>query len=181
MISMKINDLEIPVGSHYGRSIVFACDHRGYNAKHELMEFIKGNEEMQENIYMANKNFLMTDVGCFSEDRCDYPDFLGRAAQAVSLTWLETVGIVICGTGIGMAMAAGKYQMVYPARCLTVGDAIQSREHNNSNFLCLSAESKNLNQIVKAWMSASFDARQPYKNRFFKILEKDLDISLISP
>lgn len=173
MISMLIDGLEIPIGMHYGRQIIFCSDHRGYNAKHELMDFVNNDKRIIENNFNANKNFYISDYGCFTEDRCDYTEFISKAATGVSLGWLNTVGIAICGTGIGMAIAAGKYQRVYPARCVTVEDAKLSRKHNNANLLCLSAETNNLKEIVSEWLSAAFYPEEPYRKRFIDMLRLD--------
>lgn len=174
MAYLKINGLEIPVGMHYGKHIVLASDHRGYETKRKLLDFLNTKKGILEDVLKINNRFFTTDVGCHINERCDYVDYVSIAAASVSNNWLESIGIAICGSGIGMSIAASKFPRVYAARCLTVEDAILSRKHNNSNFLCLSSKTENLQEIVSAWLFETFytsENERPYLERFLKTIE----------
>ncbi len=104
--------------------IVIASDHGGYAMKQELMEHLK------------EKGVAYVDIGCYSEESCDYPDFAVPAAQGVVDGTYEK-GILVCGTGIGMSLAANK---VHGIRCAVVSDcytAEMCRAHNDANMIAL--------------------------------------------
>ena len=166
--------LTISVGMHYGKKIIIASDHRGFDSKIKLLDDMHKKGGLLEDASRINPKFMTTDVGCHSNERCDYVDYASQAASSVSNNWLEAIGIAICGSGIGMSIAAAKFPRLYPARCLTVEDAVLSRKHNNSNFLCLSSSTENLKDIVSAWLFASFyesPEEEPYLRRFIKTLD----------
>ncbi len=104
--------------------IVIASDHGGYAMKQELMEHLK------------EKGVAYVDIGCYGEESCDYPDFAVPAAQGVVDGTYEK-GILVCGTGIGMSLAANK---VHGIRCAVVSDcytAEMCRAHNDANMIAL--------------------------------------------
>jgi ribose 5-phosphate isomerase B len=104
--------------------IVIASDHGGYAMKQELMEHLK------------EKGVAYVDIGCYNEESCDYPDFAVPAAQGVVDGTYEK-GILVCGTGIGMSLAANK---VHGIRCAVVSDcytAEMCRAHNDANMIAL--------------------------------------------
>lgn len=104
--------------------IVIASDHGGYALKQELMR------------HLREKGVAFTDIGTYSEESCDYPDYAEKAARAVVAGDYEK-GVLICGTGIGMSIAANK---VNGARCALCGDcfsAEMARAHNDANLLAL--------------------------------------------
>lgn len=167
------NGLTIPIGMHYGKEIIIASDHRGHDAKLRLMYHINNNQGLLDCIAETKSNFVVTDIGSYTKERCDHVDYAENAASIVSSDWLDTVGIAICGSGIGMSIASGKIPRVYPARCLTLEDAVNSRKHNNSNFLCLSASTPNNNDIITVWLLSKFYSSEdddPYLDRFIKLL-----------
>ena len=98
------------------------------------------------------------DVGCHSDESCDYPDFALPVAEKVAAGEFD-LGILICGTGIGMSIAANKVKGI---RCAVVSDeysARMSREHNNANILALGERvvgSDLAKSIVKTWVSTEF-------------------------
>ena len=104
--------------------IVIASDHGGYAMKQELMEHLK------------EKGVAYVDIGCYNEESCDYPDFAVPAAQGVVDGTYEK-GILVCGTGIGMSLAANK---VHGICCAVVSDcytAEMCRAHNDANMIAL--------------------------------------------
>lgn len=107
--------------------ILVASDHGGYSLKSILLNHLQSNQDWQ-----------FVDMGCHSESSVDYPDFAALVAREVS-QGKATRGILICGTGIGMAITANKFKGV---RASVVGDvysARMTREHNDLNVLCLGA------------------------------------------
>jgi len=127
--------------------VVIGCDHAAYALKEKVKAFL------------AERFIKVEDVGCFSEDSVDYPDFGIKVASAVSSRKFER-GILMCGTGIGMSMVANKFPHVRAALCGDLFSAIMSRQHNNSNILVMGArvigESLAM-EIVKVWLETPFD------------------------
>ncbi len=140
--------------------IAIASDHAGFRAKEELKKFLAG---------MGHE---VTDFGTFSEDSCDYSDFAFKVAKAVASGEAER-GILICGTGIGMSIAANKVKRVRAAVCWNRETAKLSREHNDANVLCLGARMlgiEEIKEIAKAWLSAEFEKGR-HERRVRKIRE----------
>src|SRR5262245_34196738 len=107
--------------------IAVGSDHRGYEVKRRIVSLLEhlGHEVL--------------DVGPQARESVDYPDFAFRVAGAVSQHEVDR-GILICGTGIGMCIAANKVPGVRAAPCHDSITAEMSRRHNNANVLCLSAD-----------------------------------------
>ena len=107
--------------------IVIGSDHAGFDQKQRLAR------------YLAEKGLDVTDVGTGNaEDSVDYPDFALAAARTLASDGAE-FGVLVCGTGIGMAIAANKVAGVRAANVTTPEFARLSREHNDANFVTLSA------------------------------------------
>lgn len=106
--------------------IYIGSDHGGYRLKLEVIE------------HLTARGIEVTDVGCDSEQSCDYPVFAKKVTSAIQDGSAE-LGILICGTGIGMSMAANKESGIRAALCHDVFSAKATREHNNANILCLGA------------------------------------------
>tara|TARA_B110000967_G_scaffold1267_1_gene1322 strand:+ start:4831 stop:5268 length:438 start_codon:yes stop_codon:yes gene_type:complete len=104
--------------------ICISSDHAGY----ELKEKIKD--------YLVNKSISVIDLGPFSKDSVDYPDYAKKVAKRLILQKSD-VGILICGSGTGMAITANKFKGVRAAQCYNKVSTILSRQHNNSNIICL--------------------------------------------
>lgn len=107
--------------------IAICSDHRGYNLKSQLVK------KMSEN------GMSFEDYGCFSEERCDYPVFAIKASEAVKNNECD-FGVVICGSGDGVSIAANKVKGI---RCVCAKDTShvkRAREHVNINVLALAAE-----------------------------------------
>jgi len=126
--------------------IVIAADHAAYEAKEQLESFLKalGHE--------------VVDVGCNSSDRCDYPEFALAAIKMMKKT-PDMKGILLCGSGVGMSMVANRFRGIRAALCRSAEEAITSREHNDSNVLCLGARITELDvikEITQAWLSTEF-------------------------
>lgn len=154
--------IKVSVGSHEGKKIVIGSDHRGFELKEQLKLFLK---DFSNNII---------DVGCDSTERVDYPVYSEKIAEEMIKDSLNTVGIAVCGSGIGIGIPAGKFKGVYPARCLDEQDAVSSRKHNNANLLTLSADKTSLGearQIIRLWLTTKFfesSDEEPYIRRFLE-------------
>ncbi|MBR1675060.1 MAG: ribose 5-phosphate isomerase B [Eubacterium sp.] len=106
--------------------IAIASDHGGFALKQEVMEHLKA------------RNVEYIDKGCYSAASCDYPVFAKEVTAAVTSGEAE-LGILICGTGIGMSIAANKVKGIRAALCHDVFSAQATREHNDANILCMGA------------------------------------------
>jgi ribose 5-phosphate isomerase B len=140
--------------------IAVASDHRGYDIKGKILSLVGdlGHEGI--------------DFGPTSAESVDYPDFAAKVARAVSKSEVDR-GILICGTGIGMCIAANKYAGVRAAACHDDLTAEMSRLHNDANVLCLSADllgDRLVNRMVEIWLSTQFEGGR-HARRVSKIAE----------
>ena len=103
--------------------IVLGCDHAGFNIKDAVIAHIQ------------SKGHEVIEVGTFSSDSCHYPLFAHAACEKI-LDGTCELGILICGTGIGMSIAANKHDGIRAACCSDVFSARLTREHNDANILC---------------------------------------------
>lgn len=106
--------------------IVIGSDHAGYDLKLKVIEKLE------------NKGIMVKDVGTYSTDSCDYPTYADAVCKAIQLGEFE-MGILICGTGIGMSIAANKHAGIRAACCSDIYSAKLTRQHNNANVLCFGA------------------------------------------
>ncbi len=126
--------------------IVLGADHGGF----ELKEDVKN--------LLATLRYDIIDVGCSSTDSVDYPDFAEKAVSYIIDGSCE-LGILICGTGIGMSISANRHFEIRAANCCSEFTARMSREHNKANVLCLGARAidKELAlTIVQVWLKSEF-------------------------
>jgi ribose 5-phosphate isomerase B len=127
--------------------VALGSDHRGFACKAKLMNFIRG------------LGHEVSDAGSFSEENSDYPDFAFAVAEGVGAGRVDR-GILICGTGIGMAIAANKVPGVRAAPCPDLVTAEMSRRHNDANVLCLSSDLQGeemMERIVRLWLETEFE------------------------
>ncbi len=140
-------------------TIAIGSDHAGV----ELKEKIKN--------LLTEKNIACTDMGTDSSDSVDYPDFAVKVAKSVAGGDCDK-GILICGTGIGMSIAANKIKGIRAALCHDVFSAKATREHNNSNILTMGARiigSDLALEIVKSWLNTEFSKVDRHQRRIDKI------------
>ena len=126
--------------------IVLAADHGGY----ELKEAIRKD--------LALGGYQVVDVGCFSNDSVDYPDFVAKAVECIVAGECQ-MGVLVCGTGIGVSMAANRHRNIRAANCSNIYTAKMSREHNDANVLCLGArvlEPSDAIAMVRVWLTTEF-------------------------
>jgi len=143
--------------------LYIGADHRGYNLKEDLKEFLQ------------EKNIVFQDLGNQEYDKDDdYPDWAQKVAEQVSFSPEENKGILICGTGIGMVIAANKFPHVRAGLCFTPEIAQKAKEEDNMNVLCLGADSTDAitaRQIVGKWWQTNFLQEERYQRRIDKIEE----------
>ena len=108
------------------KKLVIGCDHAGYDLKLKVIEHLKAQD------------IEILDVGTNSTASCDYPDYADALCKAITSGECER-GILICGTGIGMSMAANKHRGIRAACCSDTFSARLTREHNDANVLCFGA------------------------------------------
>lgn len=135
--------------------IVLACDHNGFKLKEQIKEFFN------------SENIMTIDVGCYSEERVDYPDFALAGVKRI-LENKTNVGIFICGTGIGMSMVANRNPKIRAALCFNRQMAIMARKHNDANVLVLGRKTHKWRAVrmIKAFLTTDFE-----KGRHAKRLE----------
>ena len=140
--------------------IAIASDHGGY----ELKENIKK--------YLESRDIEIVDLGTYSEESVDYPAF-GKACGDAVASGKADRGIVCCGTGIGISMAANKFKGIRAALCGDVFSAKMSKEHNNANVICLGGRvlgRELANMIVDTYLEAEFQGGR-HADRIKKIHE----------
>ena len=137
--------------------IAIGSDHRGLNLKPSVIKLITDSGHSYE------------DFGGYSADPVDYPDIAQKVAEAVAAGNFEC-GILICGTGIGMSIAANKIRGIRAARCHNAFSASRARQHNDANILCLAAEEdeEQLPEIVNAFLTGEFEGGR-HQQRLDKI------------
>lgn len=126
--------------------IALGSDHAGFKIKKDILALL------------TELGHKVADVGCYSEDSCDYPDYARKVAKAVSLGRSDR-GILVCGTGIGMGMAANKFPKIRAAVCWNVKTAALASGHNAANVLCVAGRflpQKTVLKMVKSWLAAPF-------------------------
>ncbi len=145
------------------KKIIIGSDHGGYHLKKDLIKFLKG------------LGYDVTDYGCYSTDPVDYPDIALLVAQTVAVS-LESVGIIIDGTGVASAIIANKIKGIRATPCTDEFTANSAREHNNSNVLTLGARVIGpgiAQNIVKIWLTTPVGGGR-HETRVNKITEIEL-------
>ncbi len=127
--------------------IAIASDHGGYQLKEEIKKLLK------------NRNIEILDLGTNSEESVDYPEF-GKACGEAVATGKADKGIVCCGTGIGISIAANKVKGIRCSLCTDVTMAKLTRRHNNSNVLAMGGRTTGIETakaITEAWLDTEFE------------------------
>lgn len=143
--------------------LAIGSDHGGYELKCHVMK------------HLEERGVEVKDFGCYDENSVDYPDIAAAVGNAVVAGECEN-GILICGTGIGISMAANKIKGIRAAHCSDVYSATMTKRHNNANIICLGGRviGRELAfMIVDAWLDAEFEGGR-HQQRIDKIhvLEK---------
>ena len=126
--------------------IAIGCDHRGLKLKQFIIKLLTEDKHNYE------------DFGSYTTDPVDYPDIARSVAQAVTTGNFER-GILICGTGIGMSIAANKVKGIRAALCRDAFSARRARQHNDANILCLATEKgeEAIPKIVDTFLTSEFE------------------------
>lgn len=106
--------------------IAIGCDHGGVELKDEIVK------------HLEKKGIECKDVGCYTSESCDYPVYAKKVTDLITSKECKE-GILVCGTGIGMSMAANKVKGIRAAVCGDCFSAQATKEHNNANVICLGA------------------------------------------
>ena len=130
------------------KKIAIGCDHAGFAIKGAVIEHIK------------SKGYECVDVGTYSTDSCHYPVYASAVCEKI-LSGECDKGILICGTGIGMSIAANKHNGIRAACCSDTFSARMTRIHNNANVLCMGARVIGVclaEDIVDSFLAADFES-----------------------
>ncbi len=129
-------------------NIAIGSDHRGFALKNSLAKWLE------------SRGYNVVDIGTEDPTSTDYPDYAFRVAEMVSNGNAE-LGILICGTGIGMSMAANKVKGIRAAKVCSEKDAQMARRHNNANVLCFGADTgvdeALAQRMIATWMENEFE------------------------
>lgn len=145
------------------KSIAVGCDHGGLELKRELL------------LALTEQGWTVVDVGCHDTSSVDYPDYAAAVTRQVAAG--ETaLGLLVCGTGIGMSMAANKVPGIRAAVCTDSFSATMTRRHNDANVLCLGGRVIGCGlarEILGAFLESSFDGGR-HQQRLDKI--RDMEV-----
>ena len=117
--------------------ILIASDHAGYKLKKILIQELQGEIKFD-------------DLGPFSEDSVDYPDYARKLSKKIDLK-KDLLGVLICGSGIGMSMVANRFKNVRAALCMDNKMSILARQHNNANILVLGSRLISCEEAIKCF------------------------------
>lgn len=141
--------------------IALGADHAGFPVKKELVD------------QLTTDGYKVVDFGTHSEDPCDYPDFAVRVAKAVASGRCDR-GVLVCGSGLGMAIAANKVKGIRAAAVWSITTAKLAAQHNWCNVLCIPGRFVPLvtaKKILRAWLNTPFDKGGRHERRVKKILK----------
>ena len=116
-------------------NILIGSDHAGYMLKNKIKEYLE-----------TQSSYTIIDVGCFNQNSCDYPIIADKLCTKLTL---HDVGILICGTGIGMSIKANRYESIRCALCHNIETSELGRKHNDANILALGSRIINYEEALK--------------------------------
>ncbi|MCP4482870.1 MAG: ribose 5-phosphate isomerase B [bacterium] len=129
------------------KKIAIGTDHSAVELKSQIID------------YLESKGYILSDEGAYTDDSCDYPDYALKVAKKVQKGDAAR-GILICGTGIGMAIAANKVKGILAAVCTNTLMAEMTRKHNNSNVLCLGvrvSSHRDILEMIDTWLETEYE------------------------
>lgn len=135
------------------KKIVIASDHGGFELKNAIKE------------YLISNDYEVTDLGTNSKDSCDYPVFAKELCTKIINNEFN-IGILFCGTGLGMSIAANRIKGIRAACVSDTYSAKMSRLHNNSNVLCLGSRVLGIGlaqEIVHTWLNSNYESGRHQK------------------
>jgi RpiB/LacA/LacB family sugar-phosphate isomerase len=140
-------------------SLIIGTDHGGFELKEAVVAHLKSN------------GYEVEDIGCYSTESVDYPDYANRVARAV-VSGEKDLGILCCTTGIGMSVAANRFPGIQAAVVADADLAAKTRVHNDTNVLCLAGQftsGEEAGAIVDSWVGVEFDAGGRHERRVNKM------------
>lgn len=146
------------------KKIYIGSDHAGFALKEHLREFL------------AKEGRGVEDCGTYNETSCDYPDYALVVSEKVVQNQ-DSLGILVCGTGIGVSITANKVHDILAARCASVEDAELARQHNGANVICLGGrqlEPSLAEEIVEKFLTTEVEEGR-HANRRAKIAKIEQD------
>ena len=144
--------------------IAIGSDHGGFKLKEVIKE------------YLIKKGYEVSDLGCYSEESVDYPDYAERVAKAVANGEYD-LGVLMCGTGIGISIAANKVKGIRAALCHDGLTARLAKQHNNANIICMGGRTTGIEtakDIIDNFLESEFEGGR-HLRRINKI--KDIENS----
>ncbi len=135
------------------KKIFISSDHAGFKLKEDIK------------IYLKKKNFNFDDLGPFNNMKVDYPDYANKVAKKVKNN-KNNIGILVCGSGTGMNIAANKHKNIRAAQCFNSKSTKLSRLHNDANIITLGARlitKKNALNFVRIFLETKFDGGRHLK------------------
>jgi ribose 5-phosphate isomerase B len=140
------------------KKIFISSDHAGFKLKENIKDYLNKN------------NYKYTDIGPINNSRVDYPDFAHKVAKKVK-TNKAHVGILICGSGMGMNIVANRHKNIRAAQCFNLKSTKLSRLHNDANIITLGSrllKKNNVMRLIKVFLSTKFEGGR-HKKRLKKI------------
>lgn len=136
------------IGEPEKQLVFIGSDHAGFKAKEELRP------------YLQSKNFDVTDLGCFSEEPCDYPDIAREVGEKV-VEHPDAFGVLICGSGIGVCMAVNKFKEIRAVNACSEQMAEMARQHNNANVVTFGArlmDTATMKKVLDKFFATKFES-----------------------
>ena len=138
--------------------VCIASDHAGYDLKEKIK------------LFLISRDISVIDLGPFTKNSVDYPDYAKKVGKRILLKKSDA-GILVCGSGTGMAMTVNKFKGIRAAQCYSKKSTILSRQHNNANIICLGSrilKNKETLSFVNYFLNTKFEAGR-HKKRVNKI------------
>ena len=139
--------------------LIFGSDHAGYEIKEKLLNF-----------YSLSSHPIVSgvaDAGCFSNERVDYPDYAKKVASIMKeSSYHNKIGVLVCGTGIGIGIAANRFEHIRCALCYDIYSAEMARKHNDANCISLGARRTSFDDcvaILEKFLSTEFEGGRHQK------------------
>jgi ribose 5-phosphate isomerase B len=138
-------------------TILLGSDHGGLELKNIIKNYLETTD--------LNNSYELKDIGTYQEDSVDYPDYAKKMAETIQEN-KNYIGILFCGTGIGMSIMANRYKGVRAALVFDTFTAKMAKEHNNANIICIGGRTTNketAKELVKTWLTGKFEGGRHQK------------------
>ena len=146
------------------KKVCIASDHAGFKLKEDIKSYLlTRNLEFKD--LLVDKNISILDLGPYNKRTVDYPDFAKKLSIRIKAKKSD-IGILVCGSGTGMAISANKIKTIRAAVCYNLRSTILSRQHNNANIIALGARLTNKNlalKLVQVFLKTKFEGGRHLK------------------